>query len=89
MDPNFQPLRSIGLMAMIRPKSPNSNIGMMMVGIERASIRNFALNQAQLHKNFSYSSADQQPKIVLPTSVGSRNFLFITYFECVANILLT
>jgi hypothetical protein len=39
MNPNFEPLRLMGAMAMIRAESQNSNIGMNI---------NFARNQAQL-----------------------------------------
>jgi hypothetical protein len=42
-----------------------------MVGIERALNRNFALNQDQLRicHTRQLTNRDQQPKIVLPTSV--------------------
>jgi hypothetical protein len=44
MNPNFEPIRSIGLMAMIRPKVQNFKYG----HDGALSIRNSALNQAQL-----------------------------------------
>jgi hypothetical protein len=62
MDPNFEPLRSIGFNGHDPAKVPEFKYR----HDGAPSIRNFALNhQAQLII-FSYLSTDQQPKNVLP-----------------------
>jgi hypothetical protein len=50
MDPNFEPLRSIGAMAMMWPKSQNSSLG----HDGALSIRNFVRNEDQLIFLFYY-----------------------------------
>jgi hypothetical protein len=70
MDPNFEPIRSIGFNGHHPSKVPKFKYrhdGTL-------SNRNFTLN------NFSYLSTDQQPKNVLPTSVvHGIGYLFLTH----------
>jgi hypothetical protein len=70
MDPNVEPIRSIGLKAMNRPKSQNSNTG----HDGALSNRNFVPNEAQLMLlNFEQPELGNGPK----TKKCPRNFLFI------------
>jgi hypothetical protein len=63
--------------AMIRPKSQNFKIG--HDGI--LSIGNFILMIKIIFYFFSCPVTGQQPKNVLPISVATRNFLFISFFS--------